>query len=92
MAPDPEPLQLDHAGPLGQWLLITCRLLTRKLDASTAQPALRRTGDDGKSTGNLRTKVARHRRNQLIHGFAPLATGMLDHLGADSLELQEQQY
>jgi hypothetical protein len=57
---------------LEQWLLITCRLLTRKLDASTAQPALRRTGDGGKSTGNLRTKVARHRRNQLTHGFARL--------------------
>jgi hypothetical protein len=89
MTPDPEPLQLDHAEPLEHLLLITCRLLTRKLDASTAQPALRRTGDDGKSTGNLRTRVARHRRNQLIHGFAAMDCLLLDHRGADSSVLKE---
>jgi hypothetical protein len=70
MTPDPEPLHSKHGCPSQTGAI--CRLLSWRLDASTAQPALRRTGDDGKSTGNLRTKVARHRRNQLIHGFARL--------------------
>lgn len=81
-----EPLHSCHGCPSQTGAI--CRLLGRRLDASTAQAAFGPTGDDGKSTGNLRTKVARHRRNQLMHTWIRY-TGLLDHRGADSSVLQE---